>query len=162
MEIIINLAFTLLGVLVLMALGFGVAFVFMRFNLMKPLYRLALLAAAMVLVLLGLFQGRVATDKFVAGALSRSPDDWTVSLNDELKARLAPLQLDVKEQVRRALTTRSAPGLASPQALLFGLSSIVILFSVAGLYREQTLDKLRRQVERGSPPAPSSPGAALG
>src|SRR5262249_51981232 len=121
-------AFQLLAVLLVTAVGFVIALVFMRLNLMKPLYRLTLLGAGGIVILLGLFQGRVRSDEFVAIELSRSPQSWTVSLNDELKSRLAPFQLDVNEQVRRALQTRSETGWTSPQGLLFGFSSMVILF----------------------------------
>ena len=161
METITELAFTLIFVLVLAALGFGLAFVFMRFNLMKPLYRLALLGGVLMLVLLGLLQGRVGTDRYVARVLSESPEGWTMSVNDEVKARLAPFQLDVKEQVRRALTARSREGWTSPEGLLYAFSSIVILFSVVGLRRERNLEKLRKQVEVPGSSAPGSPGAAL-
>jgi hypothetical protein len=147
METIMGLMFNLLAVLVVTALGFGVALVFMRFNLMKPLYRLALLGALGIVILVGLFQGRISSDRFIASELSRSPEGWRVSLDDELKSRLAPFQLDVNEQVRRALHARGEPGWASPQGLLLGFSSLAILFSLVGLYRERSLEKLRKGIE---------------
>jgi hypothetical protein len=140
METIMGLMFNLLAVLVVTALGFGVALVFMRFNLMKPLYRLALLGALGIVILVGLFQGRISSDRFIASELSRSPEGWRVSLDDELKSRLAPFQLDVNEQ-------RGEPGWASPQGLLLGFSSLAILFSLVGLYRERSLEKLRKGIE---------------
>ena len=122
---------------------------------MKLLYILTLLVGCDLAILCQFVDFAVPRDAFVAGVLSRSPDSWTLSLDDAMKGRLSGH--DVKAEVGLALEKRH---FFRKDASLenFREGCGVILFSIIGLIRERKVDRLCRLIRQA--PGPNTGSAA--
>jgi len=108
---------------------------------MKLFYILTLLIGIMMAVVMQFVTIALPRDAFVASTLSRSPDEWSIQMDDGMASRLS--HHDVKAELVTALQTRAAfRSEIYKQSLWEGLALIVL--SIIGLVRERHMQKLKR------------------
>lgn len=109
--------------------------------MMKLFYTLTVLIGIMMAFVMQLVTIAPPRDAFVASTLSRSPDEWSVQMNESMASRLS--HHDVKAELVTALHTRAAfRNEIYKQSLWEGLALIAL--SVVGLVRERRMQKLKR------------------
>ena len=121
---------------------------------MKLFYIVTLCMGGFMIVTLQLVDVAKSRDAIVAGVLSRSPDSWTLTLDDGMKNHLSGY--DVRKEVNIALEKRHSYHQHDYLEIL-SVGCGVIVFSVIGLVREIKIDKMRKLVER----AAATPVAAV-
>ena len=126
---------------------------------MKAFYILTLVIGIHLAVVTQFITFAIPPDAFVAGTLSGRPEQWSLTVDEDLGHHLS--RYDLKTEVTTALDKRSRfVSEIYKQSLLEGLALIVL--SVVGLVRERTIHKLKkiepevRQVSaEAAPSAPS-------
>ena len=114
---------------------------------MKLFYVFALSVGCFMIVLPQLVDVARPRDAFVAGVLSRSPDNWTLSLDDTLKNHLSGY--DVKKEVNIALEKRHSH-LQDDYLEILCIGCGVSIFSVIGLVRESKINRMRKLIEHAA------------
>ena len=109
---------------------------------MKLFYTFVLLLGICLAVVMQLVSIALPKDAYVASALSRSPSDWSVTLDDSLKSRLS--HYEVKAELVTALQKRATfrSGVYS-QSMWEGVALIAL--SVVGLVREKKIDRMKKK-----------------
>ncbi len=110
---------------------------------MKLFYILTLVGGLYLAVLMQAVTYATPKDAFVASALARSPDSWTISLDNALQARLA--NYEVKQELTAVLHKR-AGFRKQIYAQNFWLGAILILLSIIGLVRERKIGRMRKLI----------------
>lgn len=105
---------------------------------MKLFHILILLIGITMAVVMQFVTIAIPRDAFVASTLSRSPNEWSIRIDDGMASRLS--RYDVKAEVVTALETRAAfrDGIYR-QNLREGLALIVL--SIIGLVRERQMQR---------------------
>jgi hypothetical protein len=115
---------------------------------MKYFYILTLILGVIMAVLMQAVTIAIPRDAFVASVLSRSPDQWTITVDDALTNRLS--NHDVKQDTVAALSKRAAfRGDIYTQSLWEGTALIIL--SVIGLIRERKIRKMNKMIEQSRP-----------
>lgn len=117
---------------------------------MRLFYIIALAVGFYMAVVTQFVTYAMPKDGLVALVLSRSPDDWSISLDSALKARL--LNYDVKQEAVTALHKRADfRRQIYSQDLWLGL--VLIAFSIIGFLREAKINSMRTRIEPGASPS---------
>jgi hypothetical protein len=114
---------------------------------MKLFYILTFLFGCLMIVLLQVVEVAKSRDAIVAGVLSRSPDSWTLTLDDGMKNHLSGY--DVKKEVDVALQKRHSYHQDDYLEILC-IGGGVIMFSLIGLTREVKIDRMRKLIEHAT------------
>jgi hypothetical protein len=109
---------------------------------MKLFYTLTLLLGVMMAIVMQFVSIAIPKDAFTASVLFRSPESWTISMNDALSFQLS--HHDVKTELVTALEKRASfRNEIYSQSLWQGLALIVLSF--IGLIREKKIDKMKKK-----------------
>ena len=103
---------------------------------MRLFYILLLFLGICLAVVMQLVSIAIPSDAFVAGVLSRTPDQWSIQMEESMDTRLS--DYDVKAELVTALHKRAmfASDICK-QYLWSGL--VLIVFSIIGLIRENKI-----------------------
>ena len=119
------------------------------FDQMKVFYTLVLLSGFCLFVMTEWAGYHMPKEFVVALALSRSPDGWSVSMNDAGQNSLS--RYDVKRELTAALHKRTVLGTQiRAYTVWFDLGLMVL--SIVGLLRERKIDRLAKLIERDAAP----------
>jgi hypothetical protein len=116
---------------------------------MKIFYVSTLVVGFCLAVLMQAVPYAIPKDAFVASVLSRSPDGWTISLDNALQARLS--NHDIKQELTTALQRR-ASFTGQLYAQNFRLGLVLIVLSTFGLARESKIGRMRKMIKQSTAP----------
>ena len=111
---------------------------------MKEFYALVLMLGGCMVLVVPVVTFATPPDANIASALSNQPDEWSLTLSEELKEELR--YDDVKRQVVTALANRASFLREFRSRSLWGGLVLMVLAAI-GLVREWKLERLRRLVE---------------
>lgn len=117
------------------------------FDEMKAIYISLLLAGLAMMTLGQLVDYALPPDAYVASTLSRNPDAWTISVDENVKRQLDGIE--VKEQIVRAFTSRASFRAKLYSENLWEGAALLVLSSI-GLIRERKITMMRKLIERSS------------
>ncbi|MBN1436720.1 MAG: hypothetical protein JW936_06575 [Sedimentisphaerales bacterium] len=107
---------------------------------MKLFYILILLLGIIMAVVMQFVTIAVPRDAFVASTLSRSPDQWSIQMDESMASHLS--HSDVKAELVTALQNRAQfRSEIGKQNMWQGLA--LIAFSVIGIVRERKIQQLK-------------------